>query len=129
MPNNTNVTLLNEIVCGENRRGKICGKCQGNLSSYYHSVDYKCSSSEKCHLGIIFYALSEIMPVTILFIVIIIFDISFTKGGINTLVFSFQVVSHSLALSSGFLNLPSIANIHTIYAIFSGLFLLEFFSN
>ncbi len=127
LPNNTNVTLLNEIVCGENRRGKICGKCQDNLSSYYHSVDYKCSSSKKCHLGFIYYALSEIMPITILFIVIIIFDISFTKGGINTLVFSFQVVSHSLAVSSGFLNLPSFDTIFTIYSFISGLFNLSFF--
>ncbi len=54
LPSNTNVTLLNEIVCGESRRGKICGKCQ----------------------------------------------LSFTKGGINTLVFFFQVIGHSLALSN-----------------------------
>ncbi len=78
---------LPSAVCVENRKGIMCGECSEEHSSYFHSKDYSCKPNYWCHLGPLFFLLSEILPVFILFAVIVIFDFSFTTG--NTVGFIF----------------------------------------
>ena len=86
-----NVTSeLTSSICAENRHGIMCGKCAANHSVFYHSKYYKCSPNHLCHLGILFYLLSEVTPVVILFAIIVIFDLSFTSGNIVGFIFFCQ---------------------------------------
>ena len=86
-----NVTSeLTSSICAENRHGIMCGKCAANHSVSYHSKHYKCSPNHLCHLGILFYLLSEVTPVVILFAIIVILDLSFTSGNIVGFIFFCQ---------------------------------------
>ena len=88
----SNKSQLNEFMCGETKKGILCGNCKDHYSAYYHSNTQKCGPRVLCDFGIIFYILSEILPVTVLFILIIHFNISFTAGGISGFVFFSQMV-------------------------------------
>ncbi len=66
----------NNIICVRSRRGKLCSECKGNDTVvYYHSPSLKCGNTTLCSLGILFYLLSDILPVTIVFITILSFNI------------------------------------------------------
>ena len=84
---------LSDFVCVENRNGTLCGLCKPGFSTLYHSRQLSCSnvSKHECNFGVIYYVLSEIIPVSILFAVIVVFDMSFTSGSINGLMFFSQI--------------------------------------
>ena len=88
----SNTSSLDRFVCRSNRTGILCGKCRGNLSVHYHSGTYDCKSNKLCNIGWLLYILSELFPVTILFMFVIVFDISFTSGAVNGFVFFAQVM-------------------------------------
>jgi hypothetical protein len=46
LPINKSRAALNEIICGKNRRGKLCGSCSSNMSVYYHSHSYYCGRND-----------------------------------------------------------------------------------
>ena len=82
-----------KLICDTDRKGTLCGKCSDNHSVYYNSAKYHCGGESNCNYGILFYILSEILPLTIIFIVIITFNISFTTGAVNGIIFYAQVYS------------------------------------
>uniref|UniRef100_A0A1X7UBN9 Right handed beta helix domain-containing protein n=1 Tax=Amphimedon queenslandica TaxID=400682 RepID=A0A1X7UBN9_AMPQE len=59
---------LNDFVCSSNRTGTLCTKCIDNHIVSYHSPSFKCEPSHHCHYGILLYILSELLPITIIFI-------------------------------------------------------------
>lgn len=83
---------LSEHVCGVNRRGVVCGRCSEGCSPFFHSEGFECGSNKLCSIGIIFYVLSELIPVAIFFTVVITFDFSFTSGNINGFIFFSQTL-------------------------------------
>ena len=84
---------LSDFVCVENRTGTLCGLCKPGFSTLYHSRQLSCSNVSKyeCNLGVIYYILSEVIPVSVLFAIIVVFDMSFTSGSINGLIFFSQI--------------------------------------
>ena len=88
---------LQGVMCGETRRGILCGECQDNYSVYYHSKHFKCAKEDLCSWGIVFYILSKIIPVTVLFVVIIAFNINLTSGSMNGFIFYSQML-HTIQL-------------------------------
>lgn len=74
---------MEDFVCGLQRRGVLCGECRPNWSVYFHSPEYRCYPDKLCSMGWLFYIVSELMPLTILFVSVILFDISFTSGSIS----------------------------------------------
>ena len=54
----------------------------------YHSIYYDChQDKDACNYGFVVYILAELLPVTIIFIIVIVFNISFTSGALNGFVF------------------------------------------
>ena len=84
---------LDQSACVNNHTGIVCGHCRENNSVYYHSLGNKCMYNQHCKWGWLFYILSEIIPVTIIFIIVIFFNISFTSGEMNGFIFYAQVVT------------------------------------
>lgn len=80
-----------KLLCINNREGKLCGNCIANHSVYYHSTLYECGKEAYCKYGIIFYLLSEVVPLTIVFTVIIMLNISFTNGAVNGFILYAQI--------------------------------------
>ena len=87
---------LNDFVCVENRTSTLCGLCKEGFSTLYHSRQLSCSkvSKRQCNIGPLFYILSEIIPVSLLFAIIMVLDISFTSGSINGLIFFSQIQNY-----------------------------------
>ena len=124
-----NVSELDKLMCGPNRTGILCGNCTSGRTVYYNSPFYSCRVAELCKYGWLFYLLSELVPVTILFIIVLIFNISFTSGGINGFILFSQLLDTLLLDASGAIEISS--KIHSIswgYHVFYGLFSLNFFN-
>ena len=83
---------LDEAIClTQKRTGILCGECIDNHSIYFHSWDYKCGGNEHCKYGTIYYFLSEILPVTLTFTVIVIAGINFNSGKFNGIILFAQL--------------------------------------
>ena len=68
-----NYSELSKTVCGEIKTGIVCGKCQKKHTIHFHSPGFLCKSDKPagCKLGPLFYLLSELLPVTVFFIVVL----------------------------------------------------------
>ena len=121
---------MNDFMCGHVRKGILCGECQDGYSVFYHSSQFKCGPKNYCHLSFLFYILSELIPVVILFSVIITFDISFTSGNINGFVFFSQVLG-TLSIDFtkfGYHSIKAFSVLQAGYSIVYDVFNFEFFS-
>ena len=94
MPPKASRKELDRFFCkAQHRSGILCGKCIENFTTLYHHSDHVCyEETYYCKFGLLFYILSELLPVTILFTIVIALDISFTSGGINSFIFFAQFV-------------------------------------
>ncbi len=96
-----NESSLSKQLCGpSNRLGTSCGMCiQGHAPSL-NSRDFyctKCSSSDlKYHW--IFFLLTEMFPQTVLFAILVLFNVSLTSGPANAFLFFAQVITTSFGL-------------------------------
>lgn len=106
LPQNTSIQGLNKFICGPNRTGTVCGKCVADHSAFYHSRTYKCKRTDECKWGWLFYLLSEIVPVTILFVVITVFNIKLTTGAFNAFLYYAQLSDTMLITANGFIVFP-----------------------
>lgn len=82
---------LETAVCGPNRCGILCGECNENSTVYFYSRTFKCGKTDHCKWGPVFYLLSEIVPLTILFLFVVLCNISFTSGDLNGFIFFAQM--------------------------------------
>ena len=118
---------LEAIVCSENRKGILCGSCIEGHSTLYHSLVYTCynTTTAHCAYGIPLYIVSELLPVTIIFVVILVFNISLTSGALYSFVFYAQLLDFLYidafeALSSSETSLTKVVKIiHIVYSTFN----------
>ena len=120
---------LEAIVCSENRKGILCGSCIEGHSTLYHSPAYTCYNTtiDHCAYGIPLYIVSELLPVTIIFVIILVFNISLTSGALYSFVLYAQLLDFLYidAFETLFeeTTIATVKIIHTIYASFN----LKFF--
>ena len=121
--------LLDEYICGSRKRsGILCGDCIDNHSIYFHSWDYKCGHSDLCDYGILFYILSEILPVTLAFSIIIIKGIDFTSGEFNGFILFAQLTQSLSILANGAIIYNNVEKaFYDVSEMFYGAFNLNFF--
>ena len=86
---------LDKAVCGESRTGTVCGKCADGYTTHFHSPNFECYpvNDSLCKIGWLFYILSELVPVTVVFITVIVFNISFTSGAVNGFILYSQLLN------------------------------------
>ena len=84
-------SVLEQTICSPTRAGIACGSCKANHSVYYNSWTFECGKEDKCHLGVFFFILSTLIPLTILFLVIVVFDTNIVNGW-NGFLFFTQIV-------------------------------------
>ena len=87
----SSVSELDEYICGYTRTGVLCGECRDDYSASYHSYSYACISNKGCTYGWVLYLVSELLPLIIFFIIVIVFNVSFTSGAINSFVLFAQL--------------------------------------
>ena len=121
---------LNQFSCGSSRQGVVCGSCQTNYSAYYHSYKYACGSeSHICKIGILLYFISELLPLTVMFLIVLWFEINFTSGTVNGFILFAQVLDSISIDANGVIGFPDALQIITdIHRFLYRTFNFDFFS-
>ena len=109
LPNHASTVELDRLVCKDTRTGVLCGKCRDGYSALYHSSTIICSKHSNCSIGWILYLVSEILPLTLMFIFILIFNVSFVSGELNGFIFFAQVFDLFSITGNGFIWFPRTA--------------------
>ena len=126
------LTDLDKAVCGETRTGIACGRCRETFTVHFHSPGFLCKSMLfGCKLGWLFYILAELVPVTFVFIIVLVYNINFTSGNINGFILFSQLLSSIDLTASGIIEIPSTKIKYTTqaYQIIYGFFNLNFFNS
>ena len=129
LPNNTNRSILDSLFCGDYRTGVFCSKCKSNYSTNYHSRTFTCSPSpNRCQLGWLYYILSELVPVTVFFVIVISFDLRLSSGSINGFLLFMQLSDSLQIQGNGFIKFPYPAKkALEVYFLIIGVFNMNFF--
>ena len=115
LPSLPSVEELDKVLCGKSRTGRLCGNCSANYSVYFHSHNIRCGrNTALCRAGIAFYILSELLPCTILFLIVMFGNISFTSGAVNGFILFAQVFDSLTIDAQGFLLIRSDTLFHFI---------------
>ena len=105
LPHSTNE--LSDIICNNNRHGVICALCKNGTSVHSHTQStFLCKEETHCNLGILFFILSQIIPVTVLFLIVILFDIQLTTGALNGFLFYAQIFDTLSLNADNFITFP-----------------------
>ena len=134
LPEIANKAILDKFVCGDsNRTGSLCGKCIDGYSVTLNSPTFACNKcDDEYKLGALYLLLSYILPVTILFVLIMKYDIRITTGPIGSFIFFSQIISsefHYILIYSINANNPTTLNIFNgIFGIYS-ISNLDFFNH
>lgn len=120
---------LDTYLCGpQSRTGVLCGKCMANYSVFFHSLRYSCHVCENKRMGFILYILSEILPVTLVFLCIISFNIQLTSGAWNSVILFAQIIDLFQVNSFELFELPPVIfELTSIYRFIFGWFSFDFF--
>ena len=127
---------LNEFFCGDlNREGVTCAHCKANYSVAVNSNQLKCipCSSDSIFYSWVFYLLAEYLPLTIMLVIVIVFNISVTSGPANAFIFFAQIISTTFGIdANGIIDYPSITPaasvLKQIYVSLYAFWNLSFFS-
>ena len=129
LPKNSSPSHLDEYICGPTRTGILCGSCKPGYSVFYHSPGYSCHRSRYCDWGWLFYILSELVPVTVIFVAILALNISFTSGKMNGFILFSQLLDSVIINGSGVVQYPALlSKLSWGYQLIYGVFTMEFFS-
>ena len=87
--------------CKDNRMGVLCGQCVANHSASFPRFD--CKPDRHCNIGWLYYILSQVLPVTLVFSVVVAFDVSLTSGAVSGLILYAQMFDALFITANNFL--------------------------
>ena len=123
---------LDEAICGKSRTDVLCGECREGYTTHFHSPNFLCKPADPtlCKVGWLFYILSELVPVTVVFITVLVLNISFTSGAVNGFILFSQLINSLTVNSCGLISLPNSAVVGFVraYRVIYGFFNLDYFS-
>ena len=89
----SNYSHLNSFMCGPmNREGFVCSDCVDHYGPSVTSYGYECSKCANSWYGVLLYLLMEFLPVTLLYLVILIFQIDLVTPPIPCFIMYSQLV-------------------------------------
>ena len=88
-----NESLLNDVMCGPfNRQNLLCSSCRPGYGISVYSFGHPCAKCDSNHLGVLWYVLLELLPTSVLYIIVVLFSIRATSAPLVGLVFFSHVV-------------------------------------
>ena len=134
LPEIADKVVLDWFVCGSSSRtGPLCGKCIDGYSVTLNSPTFACNKcDDEYKLGALYLLLSYILPVTILFVLIMKYDIRMTTGPIGSFIFFSQIISsefHYILIYSINANNPTTLNVFNAILGIYGISNLDFFNH
>ena len=95
-----NVSSLNEFMCGPlNREGLLCGKCNDGYGIALYTYTLECSKCWGHGYGWALYYFLELLPITVMYFLVVIFHIRATSSPLSALVFMSQIVVYTIRLN------------------------------
>lgn len=94
LPNN--ISAINEYICGPLRRkGRVCSECADGFAPAVTSVgfDIQCSNCTDVWYGIPLYLFMEFVPVTIFYLIILVFQVNITSALMTCYIMYSQLVA------------------------------------
>ncbi len=132
LPNTSSREELDDLICGgAHRTGILCSRCREGYAIHYHSGTNQCKQvMNKCRLGWLYYILSEIVPVTLVFLVITIFGIKLTSGSIGGFILFTQISVTMRIRNNGHIAFPEFTEqALNVYMSIASMFRLSFFNS
>ena len=125
-----NVSELNDYMCGPmNRKGFVCSECIEKFGPSVTSFGFPCSNCTDAWYGVPLYLFLEFVPITVFYLIILIFQISFTSAPWTAFVLYCQLAVASVATSfdPSSYEVSSIIYVYTAIISFYGIWNLDFF--
>ena len=98
-----NISGLNDVFCAPlNREGMLCRDCIDGFGPSIISIGYACANCTESSYGWLLYILSELVPATAFFFVVLTLRIRITSAPMNCFVMFSQFVVIVLNFSEGF---------------------------
>ena len=130
------LTELNDSMCAPmNRRGIVCSDCISGFGPSVNSFGYRCIRCSSVWYGILLYTVLELVPMTVLYLIILIFQVRLTSAPMTSFTMYAQFIVTAIDLArydstfkmllfdiNGELRLDA-KIIHTLYGVFN----LDFF--
>ena len=99
----SNVALLNNFMCGPlNRQGRLCEKCKDGYGIALYSYTLECSKCWGHGYGWVLYYFLELFPITVMYILVVIFHIRAASSPLSALVFMSQIIVYTIRLNVPF---------------------------
>ena len=90
---------LNHYMCSDlNRMGQLCGECKEGFAPPAYSYDMKCTRCTHYHYNWLKYLAVAFLPLTVFFVMVAAFSISFTSPLISSVVLVYQLVANELQM-------------------------------
>lgn len=127
----------NDFFCSQmKRKGDLCQSCIDGYAPAINSEEYKCVKCSKEHAKYtwVLYIIGKFIPITVILILVIIFNISVTSGPANSFIFFAQVISTTFGVDAGrILDFSSITpaadTLRNVYISLYGFWNLNFFES
>ena len=123
-----NISELNDYMCGPmNRKGVVCSECIDGFGPSVTSPNFRCSDCSNAWYGVPLYLLLELVPVTVFYLIILIFQVNITSAPMISFIFYSNIILLSLNLN--FVNQDRVESqaLGTIAALSYGIWSLDFF--
>ena len=89
----SNMSEINDYLCGlMNRQGPQCGECIEDFGPALTSIGYTCSNCSDVWYGVPFYLLVVFVPITVLYFVVLIFQINVTSAPVACFIMYSQLI-------------------------------------
>lgn len=129
------VSRLESTLCNSiNRTGVLCGRCLPGYGPVVNGDGVQCHNctAAEAKYNWIFYLMTEFLPITIFFFIVVLFNVSATSGPANAFVFFAQVLTSTFNIdgdgSVSFSNITSASNVLTgLYVVPYAIWNLNFF--
>ena len=87
-----NLTELNDYMCKPmNRKGLVCSECIDGFGPSLTSIGYQCANCTDAWYGVPLFLFLEFVPITILYLTILVFRISWTSAPMTSFVLFCQL--------------------------------------
>ena len=105
------VSQLQNFTCGDlHRRGELCGQCEDGYAIPVYSYDLACVRCENYKYNWLKYVAVAFLPLTLFYILVCLFSISFTSPAVSGFVTVYQIGAHPMQLQI-FLSLAKSGNL------------------
>ncbi len=89
----TDISELCDLYTQQNRKGQMCGKCLDNFAPSPYSYSFECSNCSNYNLKWIKYIAIAYIPLTIFFLVVIMFRFNAMSPSMNSFILVSQIFS------------------------------------